>query len=224
MARFLTKPIPEKLENLWYRLPEDLLFEFTLKEALGSYPPALSEFCNLGIHQDEKIYVVVPKGFVTDLASVPLPLTSIVPRDGTYTPAAIVHDLVYQSLKNKTVLNTAPHRYHPIHQLNKKHTQYFADRLFLIGMRALGVNSVLRGAMYNAVRAAGSGSYGVNPMKENYGLEITHRFSMGEPYLIFREEASVGVEPSIYEDLIKPKPKAVALHYPNLKRAFAYSV
>lgn len=223
MARFLSKPTPEELDNLWYRLPEDLVFEFTLEEVLGSYPPELKNFLNLGIGLREKIYAIAPKGFVTDLASVPLALTPLIPRDGTYLHAAIIHDIVYQSLKDKTFIDDAPHRYHPIHSLNKEHTRYFADRLFLIGMRVLGVNSILRGAMFNGVRVGGGFSYGVNPMEEDYGLEITSRFELGQPYLIFREEASVGVEPSIYQDMAQPHPKAVALKYPNLKRAFAYS-
>lgn len=223
MARFLTKPKPEKLENLWYRLPEDLIFEFTLKEALGSYPPQLREFLNLGINLDEKIYAIAPKGFVTDLASVPLILTPIIPRDGTYLHAAIIHDMVYQSLKGSTAIDKAKHRYHPIHELNKHHTRYFADRLFLLGMRTLGVNAILRGALFNAVRAGGGMSYGVNPMDENYGLFVINRIKMAPSYLFFREKVTVGVDPSIYSDIAPPYPKAIELKYPNLKRAFAYS-
>lgn len=40
-------------------------------------------------------FVKVPKGFVTDLASVPQPLWSIFPRTGRYAYAAIVHDYLY---------------------------------------------------------------------------------------------------------------------------------
>jgi hypothetical protein len=35
---------------------------------------------------------VVPQGFVTDFASVPRPLTWLIPRYGRYTKAAILHD------------------------------------------------------------------------------------------------------------------------------------
>jgi hypothetical protein len=39
--------------------------------------------------------VTVPKGFVTDLTSIPRPFWSIIPRDGDYADAAIVHDYLY---------------------------------------------------------------------------------------------------------------------------------
>jgi hypothetical protein len=39
--------------------------------------------------------VVVPKGFVTDLASVPQVFWSILPKTGRYAYAAIVHDYLY---------------------------------------------------------------------------------------------------------------------------------
>jgi hypothetical protein len=36
--------------------------------------------------------VIVPKGFVTDFASIPRPFWSIVPTWGKYGPPAVVHD------------------------------------------------------------------------------------------------------------------------------------
>jgi len=41
------------------------------------------------------IEVTVPKGFVTDFASIPRPLWSVFPPCGKYTKAAIVHDYLY---------------------------------------------------------------------------------------------------------------------------------
>jgi hypothetical protein len=37
----------------------------------------------------------VPKGFVTDLASIPRPFWSLLPPNGPYAQAAIVHDYLY---------------------------------------------------------------------------------------------------------------------------------
>lgn len=222
MARFHTKPEPVELENLWYHLKEDLIFEFTLKEALGSYPPALKEFISLGIGSEEPIYVIVPEGFVTDLASIPLALTPILPRDGLYRHAAMVHDMVYQSLKENTELSLSSHNGSAIYNLNKVHTRYLADRLFLLGMRASGVNAALRGIMYNGVRAGGDPSYGKNKMDENYGLDITHSFNMASPYLIFRDKISKGVDSSIYDEYLELPSNCVALKYPNLKRHLAF--
>ncbi|MBB4112769.1 hypothetical protein FHT80_002088 [Rhizobium sp. BK226] len=39
--------------------------------------------------------VKVPKGFVTDLASVPRPFWSLLPRQGRYTYPAVLHDYLY---------------------------------------------------------------------------------------------------------------------------------
>lgn len=39
--------------------------------------------------------IAVPTGFVTDLASIPRPFWSLIPRDGPYADAAIVHDYLY---------------------------------------------------------------------------------------------------------------------------------
>ena len=39
--------------------------------------------------------VAVPTGFVTDLASIPQPFWSVMPRDGQYAEAAIIHDYLY---------------------------------------------------------------------------------------------------------------------------------
>lgn len=39
--------------------------------------------------------ITVPEGFVTDLASIPRLFWSVMPRDGKYADAAIVHDYLY---------------------------------------------------------------------------------------------------------------------------------
>ena len=222
MARFLTDVTPEKLDNLWYRLPDDLIFEFTIREALGHYKPELNLFLGYGIQIDEPIYIIVPKGFVTDLASVPLFLTGIFPRDGKYTKAAILHDLVYQSVKNRTEIDDNDSELDPIHLINKYHTRYLADRIFLMGMRELGVGMITRTLMYNGVRAGGGFSYGINPMEENYGLNITYTYRMANPYMLFHDSASPTLDPSIYRTELECKPNAIALKFPNLKRSFVY--
>lgn len=63
--------------------------EWTLYEPLTYHSRIFAE-CGLG----ERI--VVPWGFSTDFASVPRLLWNIFPPDGTYTPAAVVHDYLYR--------------------------------------------------------------------------------------------------------------------------------
>jgi len=77
-------------------------------------------------------FITVPKGFVTDGASIPRIFWSIVgPPWGDYGYAAIVHDFLY---------HTQP--------CSRKE----ADRIFLEAMQVLKVNKFKRWLMYRMVR------------------------------------------------------------------------
>jgi len=78
--------------------------------------------------------ITVPKGFVTDFASVPSLFWIIVPPDGEYTAAAVVHDFLY-CLQDRT--------------------RNEADNIFLEIMRELGVSAWKREVMWLAVRMFG---------------------------------------------------------------------
>lgn len=82
----------------------------------------------------ESIKIDVPKGFVTDLASVPRPLWGIFPPFGRYTAAAVVHDALY--------------RRHDVQRA-------IADGLFLEAMEVSGVPRVTRYTLWAAVRLFG---------------------------------------------------------------------
>ena len=77
---------------------------------------------------------LVPRGFETDLASVPRILWSIFPPHGQYSKAAVLHDYLYR-----------------VSKLSRAH----CDRIFLDCMEALGVPLVQRRAMYLGVRMFG---------------------------------------------------------------------
>lgn len=83
--------------------------------------------------------VVVPEGFVTDLASVPRFLWTIIPPFGKYTAAAVVHDYLYGVQR---IGDTAIER-------------VLADRIFMEAMKELGVRRTRRWAMFRAVRMFG---------------------------------------------------------------------
>ena len=80
----------------------------------------------------------VPAGFVTDLASVPRMLWSILPPHGEYAKAAIIHDYLYT-----------------IGLCSKQ----YADNVFLEAMTVLGVAMWRRKLMYWAVRLFGKGNF-----------------------------------------------------------------
>lgn len=93
----------------------------TLEYHAGTYPSA-------------EVYLV-PRGFRTDLASIPRPLWSVLGHPaGSYAAAAVVHDWLYA--------------WQPV-------TRARADALFLEGMGVLGVPWAQRRALYLGVRAGG---------------------------------------------------------------------
>lgn len=87
----------------------------------------------LNIEVDQYIYRI-PEGFVTDFASVPRILWSLLPPYGKHTRAAVFHDWLYR----KGITSRAE-----------------ADRLFLDGMYALGTGFLTRRSMYRGVRLFG---------------------------------------------------------------------
>lgn len=97
---------------------------------------------------EEESYTV-PKGFRTDLASVPRPLWSVFPRWGKYGRAAVLHDYLYETKK-----------------VSKKQ----ADKLFLKAMECDKVPLWKRTAMYYAVSV-----FGGRDIKGKLGLSSNRR-------------------------------------------------
>ncbi|EEI4447826.1 DUF1353 domain-containing protein [Salmonella enterica] len=107
-------------------------------EMLGHYNWRVYEPFEFYLSDDESDVIEVPAGFVTDLASVPRIFWSLMPPDGRYAKAAIIHDYMYD---------------------NAQRTKREADRIFLDGMTVLGVPKWKRTVMYLAVRLFGRGNY-----------------------------------------------------------------
>lgn len=89
-------------------------------------------------YQINDYVITVPKGFVTDLASVPRAFWSIFPPFGKYTVAAVVHDFLYSEYNNTNINRT------------------LADEIFIFIMKENGVSFVKRQLMFRAVRTFGS--------------------------------------------------------------------
>jgi len=87
---------------------------------------------------DNKGYkITVPKGFITDFASVPFPASMLIPKDGDYNQASVLHDYLYSKLGDLGDI---------------KYTRFQCDRIFLNAMKVLKVNFWKRRIMYRAVR------------------------------------------------------------------------
>lgn len=220
MANFTGPLIYERLTDKWVMLLEDLHFCFTLEEVLGGHKRSLKKMLKVtGLKKDQTLHVTAPKGFVSDLASIPKSLRLFFSPDGQWSSAAVIHDIVYQSLKEKMLPTEGKS---PIDQLNKHHTRLLADRLFLMGMEALGVSWTTRRLMYKAVRLFGSSSYGGTPMESDYGVwNFKENTPLTMNYPIFRDVLTPGV-PSELSDFITKRYEYHTVKYPNLKRAFLY--
>ena len=92
--------------------------------------------------------IVVPRGFVTDFASVPRVFWTIFPKHGEYTRAAIVHDFLYWE---------------------QRCSRDQADELFDIVMEDSEVDSTTRFTIYAAVRVWGSSAWEENAERKRQG-------------------------------------------------------
>jgi hypothetical protein len=86
--------------------------------------------------------ITVPKGFVSDLASIPRPLQNFIQKDEPLE-AAIIHDWLYSWQCGLGISREA------------------ADNIFLEAMTVAGMGRIKRGLVYNAVRYFGGKSWRV---------------------------------------------------------------
>lgn len=102
--------------------------------------------------------VDVPKGFVTDLASIPRALWAIMPPTAKYTHAAIVHDYLYW-----TQPETIP--------------RSDVDTIFSLGMSELEVKGWKASAIYKSVSLFGGTAWKNNgKLKEGGEKRILRKF------------------------------------------------
>ena len=94
---------------------------------------------------------VVPRGFVTDLASVPRLFWTVFPPCGKYTTAAVLHDYLYWVQSDNC-------------------DRECADEILLIAMDEANVDLVSRNAIYAAVRAGGGSSWSENDRLKESGV------------------------------------------------------
>lgn len=83
---------------------------------------------------ETKAITKVPKGFVSDFASVPQILQFLIPKIGKYSKPAVLHDFLCEEFKLGN------------------NTRKFADDTFMEAMKVKGVNWFQRGIIYAGVR------------------------------------------------------------------------
>lgn len=92
--------------------------------------------------------VEVPKGFVTDLASIPRVFWSLLRPDADYAYAAIIHDYLYWAQTT---------------------TRADADEILRLSMEDLEVDKPKVAAIFNAVRMFGGGAWDANKSNKKSG-------------------------------------------------------
>lgn len=92
--------------------------------------------------------ITVPKGFVTDLASIPRFFWSAFPKTGPYMSAAILHDYLYW---------------------DQRCTRAESDRIFEIEMKSYGVNDTSRTLIFSAVSEFGASAWQANAVARAAG-------------------------------------------------------
>lgn len=90
--------------------------------------------------ESPSMHVIVPKGFVTDLASIPRPLRSLLDVNGPSRKPAVLHDWLYCSGQDAN---------------EKGVSRLQADDLFREALEACVVGPLARAAYYRAVRSFG---------------------------------------------------------------------
>lgn len=101
-----------------------------------------SYFDEVGLPGDvDGTFIDVPAGFVTDFASIPRALWTILPPTGQYGKAAVIHDWLYRGGKPE----------------GRPVTKAYADAVFERAMKELGVPWLRRKLMYTAVKLFGRG-------------------------------------------------------------------
>lgn len=125
------------LEDFYY----DTDVSLTPSPHRGTVPFMASVQCIGYSNRSYGFRICIPKGFVTDFASIPRPLWPVVggPADGKYRKIAVVHDGLYRGYGLAT--------------------RGQADRVLLEGMKFSGCSWHQRWAIYSGVRVGGWASY-----------------------------------------------------------------
>lgn len=78
----------------------------------------------------------VPKGFPTDLASIPYPISLILPPDGEYKVSAVIHDFLLRRM----------------YEGEMGLTRRYAAKVFLYSLKNQNINTLKVGLLYSGVR------------------------------------------------------------------------
>lgn len=193
----------------WYLLERDLHFKTTIGQIHAISPPyARKAAFDMGCHVDDELFITVPKGFMTDLTSIPKMMDKALPPDGQYAPAAVVHDFLYQMTTGD--ISTLGGRFQSVLG------QFGADRVLLLAMRECGCSEVLSTAFFSAVQLAGGQFYQKPSDAPMLDVEL---FNFASDYDGVRRKLIQSIPADHYQHPFD-KSKRVSVKYPNCLRPF----
>lgn len=201
------------LENPWYVLTSDFAFPFTLRSLYRDKPGMDKLVALTGVLPDQQMVVMAPRGFVTDLASIPDALKPLLHPDGPWASAACIHDMLYQKKPTTGIYpdTAAGH-------LSRAADKDFADLMFLRIMEATGVNEFIRESFYEAVHNFGWPSYTDDNSEDIYKVPVEQTLNYNRNYLFFREHLEPAIPDHERIDLVDNH--NVNMTYLNIKRPF----
>ncbi|ANZ50350.1 putative tail assembly protein [Erwinia phage vB_EamM_Phobos] len=203
-----------RLDDHWFILTKDFNFGFTLAGLYEDDPKTLGVILKeTGLVSTTPLYLVAPKGFVTDLASIPTQLQFLFKPEGDYGPAACLHDLLYQKIPI-----IGHYKDTACGKLNRFINKEFADRMFLYVMKQLNVAWLTRQSFYLAVKHFGIESYIDNNKGCIYLKPDAYTFNMNCNYEFVRERPEVAIPPQDMSELYSGRQAHVL--YLNIKRSF----
>lgn len=131
-AEFKRSPVVTPFYDSYWLLLEDLTFDA------------------VRVRDNKHFRVTVPAGFVTDLASIPVPLNAIYDKTGRYSSAGILHDYLYWT------------------QMCDRES---SDRLIKEGLKATGAGYLTRNTIKYGVLWFGWAAWNANAKARANGVE-----------------------------------------------------
>ena len=125
--------------------------ELAVRQVDPEHSPKTWELTADLVYEGRDQTFTVPATTQTDFASVPRFFTWLIPRSGRYTPAAVLHDYLYDQVDAEML------------------SRCDADGIFRRAMRELGVALLRRWAMWAAVRVT-HGAFQCGPQQSSYML------------------------------------------------------
>ncbi len=165
MQNFTSELDIRYLEGDDYVLLSDFSFYYYWNHSSGKCVASLDNIEPFELHLFHKITLVVPRGFITDFASVPAALQCILSKTGRYGKAAVIHDYIYrcagQAIRmfEQNSINPTPQAIYFSENDGYKYSldrffieQKEADSIFNIAMEILDVKPWRQTLLYYGVK------------------------------------------------------------------------